>query len=525
MPELTITSIPATGEGGTTSAAYLQELLNKGGIITLDSDYTGDFTVPANVKVELNLNGHKITNVSGDTFIIAQGGELIVNGEGTVDNVTHARACIYNNGKVTLNGGKYTRSKEASTSTSSSGDNSYYNILNHGDLTINENVSVYSSGAFSSLVANGYYNYSDSNPRSGYVDGTNNASPSLTINGGSFFGGINTVKNDDGATLTISGGEFTNTTQACVQNNNIATISGGTFNPAKGHSIESKKYTGEYNKGETDITGGTFDGPLYTYGGGSFNISDGTFKDMSIEAINTAGNITFANNYELASPVILMSGSLTIDLGGKELAASKSSTIEDKSKGTCITAFEVKNGTVLTVKNGKIGDDSNSIFYGVHSRGGSIILENVTFGDNVMYAFNGGGELSASGCTFKGWLSGWNKGGTFKNCTFTVGKAYYPAAICYGNTLFESCSFFKNDVDPDTYGNSGKQDDDGYYRCNYVVSACQPTTTVDFKECKFVDADGKDAGNLTSDKHPYLSGWGDGKAATANIKVDGTAIK
>ena len=90
--------------------------------------------------------------------------------------------------------------------------------------------------------------------------------------------------------------------------------------------------------------------------------------------------------------------------------------------------------------------------------------------------------------------------------------------------MFESCSFFKNDVDPDEYGNGGKRDDDEYYRCNYVVSACQPTTTVDFNECKFIDANDKDAGSLTSDKHPYISGWGDGKTAIANIKVDGTVI-
>lgn len=513
-------------DGSLQNAPDLQTLLSNGGTITLESDYTGDFSVPAGVKVELNLNGHKITNVSGDTFTVGLGGELVVNGEGTVDNVSHGRSCIYNNGTVTLNGGKYTRSKEASTSTSSSGGNSYYNILNHGDLTINEGVEVYSTGAFSSLIDNGYYNYKDSDPRSGYVDGTNNAAPSLTIKGGKFSGGINTIKNDDGATLTIEGGDFSNTTQACVQNNNVATISGGTFKPAQGgHSVESNKYAGENNKGETSISGGTFDGPLYTYDGGSFKISGGTFNDMSVEAGKAAGNIIFASDYELASPVILKSGSLTVDLGSQTLEASKSSTIEVSGKGTCTTAFEVKKGTALTVKNGNIGNAGSNIFYGVHSSGGDVTLESVTFGELATYAFNGGGKLTASGCTFKGWLSGWNEGGAFNKCTFTIGKAYYPAAICYGSTEFNECLFFKNGVDPDEYGNGNKRDDDGFYRCNYVVSACQPTTTIDFKECKFIDADGKNTESLTSENHPYLStGWGDGKPATANIKVDGKAI-
>ena len=521
---------PTVSGNGNTSvispAAYLQSLLQAGGSILLDRDYVGDFSVPANVKVELNLNGHNITNVSSDTFTVGLGAELTISGDGTVDNVSHGKACIYNNGTVNLKGGKYTRSKEASTSTSTSGGNSYYNILNHGELIINEGVTVFQTGSFSSLIGNGYYSYTDSNPRSGYVDGTNNAAPSLTINGGSFSGGINTIKNDDGATLTINGGKFRNTTQACVQNNNVATISGGTFNPAEKHSVESRAFTGEHNKGETSISGGTFNGPLYTDGGGTFKISGGTFNDMSVEAAGTnAGNIVFSSDYELASPVILKSGALTVDLGGKTFTASSGATIEDSSKGICVTAFEVKKGTSLTVKNGKVGDAEKSIFYGVHSSGGDVTLENVEFGAKVTYAFNGSGSLSATGCTFKGWLSGWNKSGSFKSCTFTVGKAYYPAAICYGSTVFESCKFFKNGVDPDEYGDGGKCDEDGYYRCNYVVSACQPTTTLDFNSCTFVDADGKDAGKLTSENHPYLSsGWGDGKPATANIKVDGNAI-
>ena len=517
-----------SGNGNTaviSPAEYLQNLLQAGGSIVLDRDYTGDFTIPANATVELDLNGHNITNASGDTFTVI--GELTISGDGTVDNVSHGRSCIYNNGKVTLNGGTYTRSKETGENPTTSGKNSYYNILNHGELIINEGVTVYQSGAFSSLVANGYFNYTSSDSRSGYVDGINIASPSLTINGGSFSGGINTIKNDDGAILTINGGEFSNTTQACVWNNNIANISGGTFNPSNYYSVASNNWATEYNKGKTTISGGTFNGPLYTYGGGTFEISGGTFNDMSVymsdKEKDAHGNIIFSSDYELTSPVILKSGALTVDLGGKTLTASSGATIYVNGNGNCITAFDVKNGAKLTVKNGKVGDAEKSIFYGVHSGDGEITLENVEFGEKVTYAVNGGGSLSATGCTFRGWLSGWSKGGSFKDCTFTVGKAYYPAAICYGNTVFESCKFFKNGVDPDEYGDAGKRDEDGFYRCNYVVSACQPTTTIDFNTCNFIDADGNTAA-LASDNHPYLKGWGDGKTADANIKVDGTAI-
>ena len=199
-----------------------------GDTVKLLQNVEEDVTIPAEKTITLALNGKKLTNVSGDT--ITNNGNLTIVGEGTVDNVTNGKADIYNNGIATLNGGSYTRSQEAENTPSSSGGNSYYNILNHGVMTINSGVSVTSSGHFSSLIDNGYYNFvDDKNPRSGYVAGTNMENPSLTISGGFFSGGINTIKNDDNGKLTILDGTFTNYTQAALQNHNIATVSGGTF--------------------------------------------------------------------------------------------------------------------------------------------------------------------------------------------------------------------------------------------------------------------------------------------------------
>ena len=181
--------------------------------VTLLKDVTEDIAIPSDKTLTLDLNGKKLTNVSSDTITVASGANLTITGEGTVDNVTHGKADIYNNGTVILNNGNYTRSQEAKNTTETSGGNSYYNILNHGDMTIDGAVKVLSTGHFSSLVANGYYSYSSTNPRDGYVSGTNQDKPNLTIKGGSFSGGINTIKNDDNATLTINGGTFTSFTK------------------------------------------------------------------------------------------------------------------------------------------------------------------------------------------------------------------------------------------------------------------------------------------------------------------------
>ena len=51
----------------------------------------------------------------------------------------------------------------------------------------------------------------------------------MTINGGTFSGGINTIKNDDYGNLTINDGDFDNTSQYVIMNWSKATINNGTF--------------------------------------------------------------------------------------------------------------------------------------------------------------------------------------------------------------------------------------------------------------------------------------------------------
>lgn len=197
--------------------------------VTLLKDVTEDLVIPADKTVTLDLNGKKLTNVSSNT--ITNNGTLTITGEGTVDNVTHAKAAVWNNvgGTVIIDGGTYTRSAEASTSATNSGNNSYYVIDNYGTLTINKGTFKFSDtheGAFSSLIHNGWY------------DGSKNTSGQnavMTINDGNFTqgtGGKITVKNDDYGELEIKGGVFTQpqSNYYCVYNYNIAKISGGTIN-------------------------------------------------------------------------------------------------------------------------------------------------------------------------------------------------------------------------------------------------------------------------------------------------------
>lgn len=266
--------------------AGLLNVAENGGTYTLTQDLTGDFTISATAEVIIHLNGHKITNKLGDTFTVNKGSKLIINGNGTVDNITHAKACIYNNGTVVLNGGTYTRSLENGISKENSGGNSYYNILNHGEMTINPGVEVSQGGHFSSMIANGYFGYGNTDPRSGYVSDTNHQNPSLTINGGTFSGGLNTIKNDDGAKLTIVDGTFTNMSQATVQNHHVTEIKGGTFNTSESaeYVIDNEGHNGAANDlGQMTISGGTLNGKIYVVGvGASLTVTGGTFSDPNV---------------------------------------------------------------------------------------------------------------------------------------------------------------------------------------------------------------------------------------------------
>lgn len=266
----------------------LQTAVNAGGEIVLDADITASITISADKNITLDLNGKTLTN-EANKHTITNEGTLTIKGDGTVDNVSHAKAAVYNKqgATATLSGGKFTRSKETGKSDSVSGGNSYYNILNQGEMTINSGVEVSQTGHFSSLIDNGWYNGSEN---------TAKINAKLTINGGTFSGGLNTIKNDDFGDLTIKDGKFSNTSGAVVLNWNIANISGGSFEVAdSAKSVIANGYgNAEMDKGELTITGGTFtasnDGAGNIFGytgsnGGFVKISGGTFDGD----LNTTG--------------------------------------------------------------------------------------------------------------------------------------------------------------------------------------------------------------------------------------------
>ena len=253
--------------------------------VVILKDLTESITIASDKTITIDLNCHTLTNTDGQ-HTITNNGNLTIIGTGTVDNVTHQSAAIVNNGTATLNGGTYTRSKENSDNNKEDAKgNSFYTILsdNGATMTINEGVTVTNVGHFSSMIRNG---------------GT--SASTLIINGGTFSGGLNAIKNDEAGVLTINGGDFSNTSQFVVMNWHKTTINGGSFKALS--SAEAVLFTAKYAEntavGELTIINGTFERSSDTQkmirdyydedNKGTAAISGGAFKDAAGKAVDVS---------------------------------------------------------------------------------------------------------------------------------------------------------------------------------------------------------------------------------------------
>lgn len=309
--------------------------------IKLDKDMTENVVVPTGVTATLDLDDKTLTNTSDHTITVEKGATLTINGTGTVDNKSHAKAALYNMGTVTLNGGKYTRSEENGNSKTDAGGNSFYNIVNYGTMTINDGVTVEQRGGYSSMVVNGYQNQKQTK----YA-----ATPTMTIAGGTFKGGLNTIKNDDNGNLTITGGTFENYKQACVQNHHVATISGGTYTSTnkEASAVLNCGIKGcdavDADKHELTISGGTFDGALVKTAG-KLAITGGTFSTNPAEYVNgTEYVVTKVADSKYTVGASTGTSSVVLPSSGSESSTSTSTSAS-------IPASDIDANKELVIKN------------------------------------------------------------------------------------------------------------------------------------------------------------------------------
>ena len=319
-------NLPAAAANGVITIA-------ESGTYSISKDTTASIVVNKDIKVTLNIaSGKKLTNADGK-HTITNNGTLTITGEGTVDNVSHGKAAIENaiGASVTIKGCTFKRTNEKGTyEPYTNGGNSYYTIENEGNMTIESPAKVLNDGGYSSNIRNG---------GDDEIASSNVKTAQLTINGGEFSGGVNTVKNDSYGVLTINDGKFNNTAQYVVMNWNEATIKGGTFEtlPSASATLFSSAYGKGANEGmagKLSVENGTFSNTSESQkcirdhydanNKGTVTVTGGTFTDPGVYQYAESGTVNVNMNKDYNGSIVLGSGvTANLNLGGHTIQFDK----------------------------------------------------------------------------------------------------------------------------------------------------------------------------------------------------------
>lgn len=211
----------------------------------------------------------------------------------------------------------------------------------------------------------------------------------LTIDGGTFSGGKNTVKNDDGAVLVINGGSFNNTSQAVVLNWNYATVNGGTFTTGSTASqsivnrIDPNNRSGEtvLNNGVLTVNGGTFDKPIGLNGTNKAAIADGV--NVSVQVCVSGAFVDAVAKIDNEYFVALMEAFAAAPTVGEQEDQTVISLLSDSS-GSGIKLMEASSkniavdfgGHTYTISNGPVGSTGYESQAFHLERGSTVVLYN-----------------------------------------------------------------------------------------------------------------------------------------------------
>ena len=236
------TSIEVNGQKYNTASEAIAAV-SDGGTIKLSGGLGADEVINADKQFTLDMNNAVIVDNEKTPVNVGVNGALTLTGNGSVECNKNGKPAINNNGNLIIENGSYTRSVDEK-------NNSYYTMVNHGNIVINDGI-FQAPRVISSMIDNGYYDYNTD-----YKAGEMAEYPELTINGGTFINAFYVIKNDDNGKLYINDGNFYGT----IFNNGYEMIvKGGNFKVTDGtYNIGMRKLNDVMNSGKLLIEGGTF---------------------------------------------------------------------------------------------------------------------------------------------------------------------------------------------------------------------------------------------------------------------------
>lgn len=426
--------------GGTFSSAVDKSLCAKGYIPTKNAD--GTYGVKEGKYVaEIGSQGYESLT---EAVAAAEDGQTVTLLADATKDVVISKSITLDLGGKTLtntNAGKATISVTSGTVTVKNGNvmggNDYYNI----EVTKGSNANLTLTDVTATAGNNG----------SSMIDNWG----TLTITSGTYTGGLNVVKSEEGSKLTITGGTFTgnyatNGYTGVILVYGDTTISGGEF-------IQSLTTTGRWNHPQviatgvvegytaiTRVTGGHFVNKMsgesifrgigkatsdnFKVSGGTFNKSipdaycadgfiptknaDGTYgvKEGSYVAkIGSTKYETLADAIRLAAKgktitlladveqntQLTINKSITLDLNGKTIKNTVDIWSDDANAILSIT-----NGAKVTITGNGTIDAKENDCYTINVVKGDLTIENGTFYGNVSVVQVQEGTLSVKGGTF-----------------------------------------------------------------------------------------------------------------------------
>ena len=236
------TSIEVNGQKYNTASEAIAAV-SDGGTIKLSGGLGADEVINADKQFTLDMNNAVIVDNEKTPVNVGVNGALTLTGNGSVECNKHGKPAINNNGNLIIENGSYTRSVDEK-------NNSYYTMVNHGNIVINDGI-FQAPRIISSMIDNGYYDYNTD-----YKAGEMAEYPELTINGGTFINAFYVIKNDDNGKLYINDGNFYGT---IFNNGYEMVVKGGNFKVTDGtYNIGMRKLNDVMNSGKLLIEGGTF---------------------------------------------------------------------------------------------------------------------------------------------------------------------------------------------------------------------------------------------------------------------------
>lgn len=214
-----------------------------GGTVKMSGGLGVGEVINVDKKLTLDMNSAVIVDNEKTPVNVGVNGNLTLTGNGSVECNKHGKPAINNNGNLIIENGSYTRSVDEK-------NNSYYTMVNHGNIIINDGI-FQAPRVISSMIDNGYYDYNTD-----YKAGEMAEYPELTINGGTFINAFYVIKNDDNGKLYINNGNFYGT---IFNNGYEMVVKGGNFKVTDGtYNIGMRKLNDVMNSGKLLIEGGTF---------------------------------------------------------------------------------------------------------------------------------------------------------------------------------------------------------------------------------------------------------------------------